>query len=375
MAMERVCSSCFEDPDLRAWIRSFSGARGCDACGRYDSPTHELSEICEYIEECLSKFWGLAGEQLPYESAEGGYQGATWDTHDLVFDELQLSLPRDAGGQLFEAISRRLTMDVWCDWDWLSLDRDVALQTSWERFCAIVKHERRFFFQNLGGRQDDRDSYSAEALLVAIARLSQDMGLVRALPSGTRLWRARADIPLGKRIKPTDFGPPPAEFALQSNRMNPPGIVMMYTAGAAETAKRETKPKATTVRIGLWQSLRDARILDLRHMPEVPGIFSPASRDEILGMRFLRHFSDAIMTPVARDQRAHIDYLPSQVVTEFLRDFEFEGGPIEGIAYGSVVHSKGWNLALFVDASALCWGAATGHPPGNWLHFVRAVRR
>ena len=155
MAIERVCSSCFDDPDLRAWIRSHSGPRGCDACGQYDSPTHELSEICDYIEECLGKFWGLAVEQLPYESAEGGYQGATWDTHDLVFDQLGLALPRDGSGKLFDAIAGNLTPEDWCDWDWLSLDRDVALQTSWERFCEIVKYERRFFFQNRGGGQDD----------------------------------------------------------------------------------------------------------------------------------------------------------------------------------------------------------------------------
>lgn len=370
--MAHVCSSCFDDLDIRAWIRNVGGPRGCDFCNGYDSPTVELHEVCRHIEECLGKFWGLAVDQLPYESAEGGYQGQTWDTAEVVFDEEGLSLPRD-DGTLYEAILRELTDELWCDWDWLSLDKDMALRSSWETFCENVKHNRRFFFHALGASSDDRDSYSAEGILRAIAHLSEELGLVQALPLGTRIWRARADIPLGKRVSTSDFGPPPKQYALQSNRMNPPGIPMMYAASTARTAKLETRAKSA--KVGQWRTLRAARILDLRRLPEVPGTFSESTREETLGVRFLRHFSNAIMSPVARDEHVHIDYLPSQVVTEFLRDFPFEGGKLDGVAYGSTVDSRGWNLALFAEPRDLGLGVEVRHEVREpWLESQKAIR-
>jgi hypothetical protein len=371
MSIQHVCSSCFGDNDLRAWVRSFNGPRGCDACDGFDSPTLDLDEICDYIKSCLAKLWGLAVEQLPYESAEGGYQGRTWDTAEVLFDEVCLDLPRD-NGDLFGAMLVALDNDLWCGWDWLSLDVDEALGMSWERFCQTVKHERRFFFHQLGGRPDDRDAYSSVELLAAIAHRSEALGLIRALPAGKRLWRARRDIPPRKHVQPTDFGPPPREGALQSNRMNPPGIPMMYASSSATTAKLEVKA-THAVRAGLWTTVRDARILDLRALRPIPGIFSDATRDDILSWRFLHQFTDAITSPVARDERVHIEYLPSQVATEFLRDFTFEGGLLDGIAYDSAVHPSGWNVALFADQSALC-SSAEPASPFKWLRFERATR-
>lgn len=366
MAIDRVCSSCFGDPDLRTWVRDNSdGRRGCDACGGYDSSTVQLSEICEYIEECIKKFWGLAVEQLPYESAEGGYQGgATWDTYEVV-DDLCLDLPRDDNGNLSDAIKETLPDEIWCEWDWLSLDEDVALQNSWEHLCETVKHERRFFFHKTGGSPDDRDAYSAVDILHAIANLSEQLGLIKSLPINTKLWRARPDIPLRRRSSPSDYGPPPRERALQSNRMNPPGIPMMYVASTATTALMETR--AETARVGLWRNTRPTQILDLRNLYHVPGIFSSASRRQILGLSFLTAFAKDIMVPVERDKRVHVDYLPSQVVTEFLRDYEFEVGYLDGIAYPSVVNPSGWNLALFIGDMDIA-------KPDSWLQFVADKR-
>lgn len=370
MAIERVCSACFGDDDLRHWIRDTDGPRGCDACGKFDSPTCEFSLLCNYIQACLEQYWGFAVEQLPYESAEGGYQGKTWDTAEIL-DEVALSLPRDSNNRLFYALLGGLTDETWCEYDWLTLDYDVALLTSWERFCETVKHKRRFFFHSDG--TDDRDSYTPATLLATIAHIGQRMGLVRDLPVATKLWRARPDLGRNVKVKATDFGPPPVHLALQSNRMNPPGIPLLYLASTAKTALHETK--TTVARVGQWKTARSLRILDLRRLPRIPGIFSNAERNDRLALRFLHDFASDVMMPVARDQRVHVDYLPSQVVTEFFRDFDFDDGKLDGIAYGSTVHTAGWNVALFADQVALGledpeWGSR----PEPWLNYERSVR-
>lgn len=319
----------------------------------------------------MKKYWGFAVEQLPYETAEGGYQGTTWYTCEVLFDEIGLSLPRDTNERLYFALLAELTGELWCDYDWLSLDQDVALRMSWQRFCETVKHRRRFFFHADG--DDDRDSYTPASLLAAIARVSEHMGLIRELPTGTNLWRARPDIASGRRADASDFGPPPVHLALQSNRMNPPGIPMLYLASTARTALKETR--ATTARIGQWKARRPLRILDLRSPPPVPGYFGEETRYERLMIRFLNHFAYDVTIPVERDQRVHVDYLPSQVITEYFRDFDFEEGKIDGIAYESSVNRSGWNVALFAERVDLGleepeWGAR----PIPWLSFERAVR-
>lgn len=371
MTIERVCSSCFGDNALRSWVRDVGGPRGCDACGKFDSPTCKIEDVCEYIETCLRKYWCFAVEQLPYESAEGGYLGATWTTYELLREEVCISLPRDKDDRLFHEILEELIDETWCEYDWLTLDHDVALRSSWERFCKTVKHKRRFFFHADG--TDDRDSFTPSTLLEAIARICQDMGLVRDLPQGTRLWRARPDILKRRKATAADFGPPPVEVALQSNRMNPPGIPMLYLASTARTALIETRAKES--RVGKWKTLRPVRILDLRRLPDCPGYFSDVARNHRLALRFLHHFADDIMTPVARDQRVHIDYLPSQVVTEFLRDYDFDEGKLDGVAYGSTVHRAGWNVALFTTPVELGLEEPEwGETPAQVLSFERTIR-
>lgn len=370
--IKRVCSSCFSDHDLRERIRDIGGPRGCDACGTYHSPTSTITEVCKHIESCLRKYWGFAVDQLPYVTAEGGYQGATWDTYDLLLEQIGIDLPRDSGDQLLYALIHGITEEIWCDYDWGALDEDVALQTSWERFCETVKHERRFFFQAIGN--SSRDSFSPEDLLKSIANISDNIGLIQEIPSGTKLWRARVDLPIHAKASASDYGPPPANLALQSNRMNPPGIPMLYLASTATTAIREAR--ATRAHVGRWITERDLRVLDLRKLPDVPGIFSDATRFDRLSLRFLHHFKDDIMRPVARDNRTHIDYLPSQVVTEFIRDFDFGDGTLHGIAYGSTV-SAGWNLSLFADPVDL--GLRDKQPwdtkGPTWMKFDGAARK
>jgi RES domain-containing protein len=371
MAIERVCSSCFGDVELRSWVRGHGGPRGCDACGKFDSPTCKLEDVCRYIETCLRRYWGSAVDQLPYESAEGGYIGTTWTTYELLREEVCIALPRDKSDGLFHSIIGSLTDETWCEYDWLTLDHDVALRSSWKRFCETVKHKRRFFFHADG--TDDRDSFTPAALLESIARIGQTMGLIRELPLGTRMWKARPDIQKGTRVTAADFGPPPAHLALQSNRMNPPGIPMLYLASTGRTALVETRAEAS--RVGQWKSLRPIRILDLRDLPPNFGVFADVDRNLRLALRFFRSFAADIMTPVARDQRVHIDYLPSQVITEFVRDFSFDAGKVEGVAYGSTVHPKGWNVALFTSPVELGlalpnWGKA----PAQAMRFERAVR-
>jgi len=297
---DHVCSSCFDDADLRSWICQNGAQRRCDFCSDDDAPAARFGELCEHITACILKYWGRAADQLPYETREGGYIGGnTLDTYDLLREEIAISLPRDRHDRLIRALLDQLPDETWCDHDWTCLDLDQALLSSWESFCDTVKHKRRFFFHGTGS--DDIDSYTPASLLAMIANASLEMGLINKMEEGASLWRARPNLSVERRELPEEYGTPPVKFATQSNRMNPPGIPMLYLASSRETAVIEIR--ATRAHVGQSVSLRPLKVLDLRNLPEIPSIFSDAGRRRRLVLRFLHNFAADVMEPVERYER------------------------------------------------------------------------
>lgn len=368
MSINRVCTACIGDPDLKTWIRAQRGGRGCDACGRNEHVTCSLSSLCVHMSHLIRQHWDSADDNLGYCSAEGGYLGAdTYDTYDLLIDEIGLELPRDRGSALLLEIIALLPDNVWCKIDPYQLDLDQALSMSWESFCNTIKYKRRFFFDF--GDGDSHDSYTPAAVLNAVAQYADNSELVTSLKAGQSLYRVGVTPNAGSAPVASDFGPPPAALAMQNNRMNPPGIPMMYLASDPETARSEARKP--TALVGEWKVKRAMRILDLRRIPPIPGVFSTASRNQRLQLNFLRDFRDSIVQPIDRLERVNVDYLPSQVATEFFRDYHFSAGEISGVLYGSTL-CRGWNAVLFIDRDALgldvtnTSGARAAAP---WLEF------
>ena len=339
-----VCANCFEEEDIRLWIRDHEGTRGCDFCGRRDAPTVSIDELANYMRGCLENVWGYAIEQLPFESREDGYQGRTWDTWDILFDELELALPRDHKSTLAHKLCSLISQETWCEFDWLSLDEDEVLRTSWASFCEIVKHQRRFFFGDIKQDPNDQDHFVPSKLLGRLAAMALDFGLINQIPSNTKIYRARA---AGRRPMrtPAELGPPPLKHALQSNRMNPPGVPMFYAAETRSVAVAEIQSPIAYV--GTFVLHRDIAVLDLVNLPDIPGIFSGDERWRRLGLQFLHDFRKDVMKPVARDERTHIDYIPTQIVTEYFRHHGAGGIQLDGVRYPSTVVPGGRNLVLF----------------------------
>ena len=90
-------------------------------------------------------------------------------------------------------------------------------------------------------------------------------------------------------------------------------------------------------------------------------------------LRFLHRLADDISRPIARDDRVHIEYVPTQVVTEFLRTTKLpEGAKLDGIRYRSSRRDGGISLVLFADRRNVK-GASDDYPwpkPNPWLELV-----
>ena len=336
---QAVCARCFEEEDIVDFIAKCGGPPGCSFCAQAYAPTAPLEDVIGHIRECLERFFGFAHDQLPYNSEEGGYSAIIGTLTSYYPTRLNCRCPVIGATIYSPRWLMGLAMRSWCGWDWLTLDYDEDVKTAWRQFCAVIQHARRFFFALDKRREDEAHEpgiHTATELLVELARLFERHGLLKTLPLGTELYRARSCKPQKGYSTARELGPPPAHRAVQANRMNPPGIPMFYAADSEAVAIKETRSQGV-VSVGRFRTERDLRILDLTNLPPVPGIFSGAERGERLGLIALHAFACEITQPVDGTDSVHIDYIPSQVVTEFIRGQKFTGGKLDGIRYSSAL--------------------------------------
>ena len=146
--MEHVCNRCFEDEGLCEFIECYAESTECSSCGRKDEKpiAADMDKVAEHFRMCVEQEYEDAANNLPYETAEGGFIGRYWYPCDLIEEELQLSLPNDNSGELSARLLQALDGIVWCESDPHGLSPVELAKFSWRQFCRVVKHERRFFF-------------------------------------------------------------------------------------------------------------------------------------------------------------------------------------------------------------------------------------
>lgn len=195
---------------------------------------------------------------------------------------------------------------------------------------------------------------------------------------GLRRWSSRVEnacINKGRRVIPTAFfvwrwvnkviignsrelGAPPVQYATLPNRMSPAGISMFYGAFDKKTAIAETYEKSEKDKVavcGRFQPTRDLLLIDLSRQ-EIPSIFDEEKRYLRSKLSFLFDFINDFTKSIDRKASPHVDYVPTQIVTEYLRD-QFaaaDGISVDGIIYPSS-KSVGKNaVVIFANSDQCC---------------------
>ena len=136
--------------------------------------------------------------------------------------------------------------------------------------------------------------------------------------------------------------------------MNPAGIPYLYTAFERSTARLEagiTGRTSHTVFIATFLLSAPLQVIDLTLLPAVPSLFDLANKEAREQALFIRAFVDAISVPVTKDGSEHIDYVPTQVICEYLAQI-FEPTPgtrLGGLIYPSTLQAGGKNLVVFPE--------------------------
>lgn len=346
-----ICSKCVEDEWLKQWICDTAEKKRCSFCGRRskkDIAAH-FEDFVEVVMNGIKFHWNDPdNEGIMYVSAEGGYQASISDTSEVLWD-----LGVSENDAVVDALNRSIHDNGWVSRSYYTGSQEEILIDGWARFKDVIKHQSRYFF--LSPNENDYafgPEIAPHAMLDAIAGVIlgdlADYELVRSISTDSELVRVRLDQK--RHHLASEIGTPPARFANQSNRMSPAGVPMFYGAFDRKTALAETfDPEVHTgqiASIGRFRPVRDLLVLDLDKLPEVPSIYDEEGSYLIHPLSFLHSLAYDISKPIARDGREHIEYVPTQIVTEYFRRvFKVGGRHIDGLSYRS---SKAKGKAAFV---------------------------
>jgi hypothetical protein len=352
-----ICAECLTSPPLKEIVAENVEEMHCDYCEREaDEPIGaDTDVVMTHIGEGFRSEYTDPANVLPYESAEGGYQGEWFHTDDLVWRIGEEIGCDDFVQDLVDAYSDT----AWCDRDYFGSSPDEVLSLSWERFAELVKYESRYLF--LQHRDDDKfnERVAPAEMLSRIADYVVEGGLVKEVEAGTPIFRARTHARADSLTTAADLGTAPRENTF-SNRMSPAGIAHFYGALDAETAIAEVwdGPSAgrEVVTVGRFASPTALHVVDLARLPEVPSLFDAERRHLRPVIWFLREFSERVSEPVntpARSEQEVVAYVPTQIVSEYFRTiFVREYGPLMGLAYKSARRTDGVSCVLFVSREA-----------------------
>jgi len=127
---------------------------------------------------------------------------------------------------------------------------------------------------------------------------------------------------------------------------------MFYGSDDAKTAVLEIDddPKRG-IAVGVFRTSREMKLLDLTKLPRRLGFFERQPDSSELNrytVAFLHSFVKSVSAKVESGSREHIDYVPTQVVTEWFRTvFRYGGATLDGIIYPSTQNRGGHSLVLF----------------------------
>ncbi len=344
---KNVCSSHIDDYAVRLFVKRNGEKDKCDYCGKQRLVV-DLESLMEFLTDALTHFYTDPANFMSYVSSEGGYLGE-FDGPWEMLESLGLSVEDDKlNDDIIESLDHS---SAWADEGVAGSDFKYE---GWLHFKYLVKHQSRFLFSSsedfrMGGRK-----VSAESFLKELAVDIRKQKMITTIKAGTPIYRCRQHTEIDNITKAHHICAPSIEHAIYPNRMSSAGVSMFYGAFRKKTAQLETlryddltKPYYT---IAEFNPNEDLKLIDLNNIPFVSP-FDQENWELYDKVEFLYKFLDDFAKPVSHDGNEHIEYVPTQVITEYFR-YKFcrkDEKPIDGIIYPSSKDRRLVACVLFMD--------------------------
>ncbi|MDG7041564.1 MAG: RES domain-containing protein [Nitrososphaerota archaeon] len=361
-----VCHRCFTDTSISAFIRRNATSLKCDYCSSDDCKAAKMSHVMVFMLKGLNAGFahpeqGRAPKRVGhyFEDVDiGEIEYPIVSTFDSRFLFEEMISPFTNNQSVFEDILDFFGGRLWCQRK--SSDEGTTLAIGWAMFVAQVMHLSRYTF--LRTRQKRKrlsyDDTITSRMLDVVTSIINDVDRVRPIVNVMKknryVYRARVHA-TGETCNDEDTLGPPTHRQAKNSRMSPSGITVFYGALDESTALSETiyppSDAEKSVTVGKWQVVRDLRVLDLTRLPEVPSVFNLRRRALREKIEFLHWFAGAISLPAKPDDREHLEYVPTQVFTEYVRHLFIDrfGKTVRGIMYKSSKLQGGICCTLFLS--------------------------
>lgn len=317
-----ICLSHIKERALRETLTERAEDVECRICGKNGSGV-AFDDLMAEVMEAVHFLYEPADEAGLFWDREDGWMGAdVLESYDALDEVCYEAFTADA-----EADVMALLVDSIDHLDWTANRHSSSLEATewaWEQFVSDVRSESRFVFFAAKsaegfGTPGERSADFLSSLLTYVE--DPKLMLISEVPEGTAFYRGRLVNHANERMTDAKkLGPAPADKAA-ANRMSPEGIPMFYGSASPETAIREIAAHGASeyARIGAFRNQRPLTLLDLTVLPKLPSIFDKEARNRNGVLRFFKHFANNVTAPVRPDGRQHVEYVPTQVVTEFFR--------------------------------------------------------
>jgi RES domain-containing protein len=347
-----ICRECVGDQEfLRRLIEKNTSSFTCSYCRchtrRHTRPAAPLSALMDALLRAVKySFEDPTHAGHPWASEYPIDYQCSKDVLETILDSEGL----DWSDNLIADVAASFVNTGWVEaaqGEWMGSYGHELYRWSWEAFTRTVKHQSRFHFHNVANvdRNYGDQLVGSSQMLGFLGDVFNSNNMVQSIPVNTEWIRVRRG---NHGLTAEEAGPPPNAKAT-SGRMNPAGIPYLYLAFDQRTALAEARAViAQDVTLSRWQPSRELQVLDLTHLPPCMSIFEghDTIQDQVI---FLSHFVADMRKPVGEDDIAEIEYVPTQLVCEYLAQvFSSKGKPLDGLIYPSAL-TTGKNLVLFPE--------------------------
>ncbi|MGP5536681.1 HEPN-associated N-terminal domain-containing protein [Psychrobacter glacincola] len=348
-----ICADCVLDDELVSLVANNLSSNSCSYCGEENEEGDLIAApynvVMKRVYDSIFQYYadaqkvGMPWVEKEWLIPETNISEIIWDFDPGWCGEFCEDLISSADSSLY------LVEHVKNDWSIES--SSSALSYGWSSFKNQVLYKTRYLF--LSEPEDEYsfgrpDYISISSMLNALGKLCNKEKLVTTIPAGTEFYRVRVNREKEEFTEFCDIGVPP-EGKASAGRMNPAGISYFYVAYDQSTAEKEVITDATEWSIAKFKLIKDIQVIDFVDIPKIPSIFEPEKYDARQNMSFPHSFVNELTLPVTKDGRKHVEYVPTQIVSEYFR-FRFQtenAQPILGLRYSSVKNANGINIAVF----------------------------
>ena len=316
------CANCFGDSGLAAKIRNDHVDHGtCEYCGSEDVDLVKPQQLRDLFELVVGIYTDQDGGQPLVSLLKSDWAMFGHERMDTAHAKELLAEILDDG----EIVRRCFVLSP-------AYRSDSVRE--WKEFRDELMRCNRFFPR----RTPDTDS------------LRSWLPHLRANPDDLARTFYRARLQDGPTpFPPEHMGAPPLGRS-SHGRANPAGIPYLYLASDQNTAVAEVRPHTGEVASVATFAIDDnLQVVDLRNPRGTVSPFLLEDEQQVGHLRrsmdFLALLGEELTRPVL-PSAAHIDYLPSQYLCEFVKHCKFDG-----VLYRSSV-GAGFNLALFDPSRA-----------------------